>query len=659
MWHVDPALRAGHPEAEHTIGMRLNRHKAKLLFIAGDVVAVLLANVLALALRFDFRWDSITDPAFRASELLLIDLVLTPAVFYLMGLYQSYWKYTGLEDLLRLVRAVAYRTAGLIILFYAFGFVGLSRAVVIINTVLLLMLTGSLRLGPRFHFEFFSSRRRASGQRTLIVGAGDTGESLLRELRKAPHLEYNPIGFVDDDVEKIGIKIHGVPVLGDTRTLDKTIEEYGVREVIIAIPGASGSAMREIFEICRRTGARFRTVPTRGELQRGAARISQIRLVELEDLLGREVVNLDNQLLRMSLKGKRVLVTGAAGSIGRELARQIASYEPDLLVVLDRNENNLFYLEAELRESHPVLNLVAAVGDVLDQKRVAELFAEHRPRVVFHAAAYKHVPLMEHNALEALKNNVVATRILAQGAADAGVERFIYISTDKAVRPTSVMGATKRLGERLVKSFGTDGTRYIAVRFGNVLGSDGSVIPTFRRQIAAGGPVTVTDPETTRYFMTIPEAVQLVLMAGAMGEGNETFLLQMGRPVRILDMARNMIELSGLLPDVDIQIVFTGLRPGEKLHEELKSHTEEALPTTNDKIMVLTGVEPLEAGGWNDLRNLEAAAHEGRSEDALAALRRLVPDYVTVLSAPAGRSPGAAGPNVIDLVPKRRLDAQS
>ncbi len=638
--------------------MKLNRNRTKLLFVAGDVLSVVLANVLALALRFDFKWASITDPAVRVIELLLIDLILTPVVFYATGLYQSYWKYTGLDDLLRLVRAVAYRTAGLIILFYALGFVGLSRAVVIINTVLLLMLTGSLRLGPRFHFEFFSARRRSSGRRTLIVGAGDTGESLLRELKKTPHLDYNPVGFVDDDVEKIGIKIHGVPVLGDTRSLQRTIEEYGAREVIIAIPGASGSAMREIFDVCRRTGARFRTVPTRGELQRGAVRVSQIRLVDLEDLLGREVVSLDNQLLRTSLSGKRVLVTGAAGSIGRELARQIASYEPEMLTVVDRNENNLFYLEAELREGYPLLDLVAAVGDVLDPRRLVRLFAEHRPEVVFHAAAYKHVPLMEDNAAEAVKNNVLGTRFLSQAAIDAGVDRFIYISTDKAVRPTSVMGATKRLGERLVKSLGTEATRFIAVRFGNVLGSDGSVVPTFRKQIAGGGPVTVTDPEATRYFMTIPEAVQLVLMAGAMGEGNETFLLQMGQPVRIVDMARNMIELSGLRPDEDIKIVFTGLRPGEKLHEELKSHSEEALPTSNDKILVLTGVEPLEAGEWSDLQALEDAALEGRSEDALAALRRLVPDYVPVVAAPS-RKAAVLAQKVVDLFPKRRLDAQT
>jgi len=618
--------------------------------VAGDALAVLLANILALALRFDFKWSSITEPAFRATQLLFIDIILTPLVFFAIGLYQSYWKYTSLDDLLRLVRAVTYRTVGLIVLFYAFGFVGLPRAVVIINALLLVVFTGTLRLAPRFHSEFLSARRRGSGRRTLIVGAGDTGESLLRELKNAPHLDYNPIGFVDDDAEKWRIKIHGVPVLGGAGSLDKMIEDYGVREVIIAIPGVTGSAMREIFEVCQRTGARFRTVPTRGELQRGAARVSQIRLVDLEDLLGREVVSLDNQALRQSLSGKRVLVTGAAGSIGRELARQIVSYDPDLLIVLDRNENNLFYLEAELREAHPVLNLLAVVGDVLDRKRL------DRPHVVFHAAAYKHVPLMEHNAAEAVKNNVLATRGLAQAALRSGVERFIYVSTDKAVRPTSVMGATKRLGERLVKSFGAENTRFIAVRFGNVLGSDGSVIPTFRKQIAAGGPVTVTHPEASRYFMTIPEAVQLVLTAGAMGEGNETFLLQMGQPVRIVDMARNMIELSGLKPDEDVKIVFTGLRPGEKLHEELKNDSEEALPTSNDKIMALTGVEPLGPEEWSQLEVLEERSLEGRADEVLVALGHLVPDYAPALVAP--HAAAAPAQKVVDLFPKRRLDAR-
>ncbi len=635
--------------------VQLTRSRKSLIFLAGDLLAIVLANLLAVALRFDFDWPSIVAGNYRAVELVIIDLVLTPAVFYFAGLYKGYWKYTSLDDLLRLARAVAYRTVALIVLFYTLGFYGLPRAVVIISTILLLLLTGSLRLAPRFRFEFFTSRRRAAGRPTLIIGAGDTGESLLRELKKSPHLQYSPLGFIDDDPAKGGLNIHGVTVLGARGDLEKLIQENRIQDVIIAIPSASGEEMREVFEICRRTGAQFRTVPTRGELARGAARISQIRPVDLEDLLGRQVVNLDQQILRRRLTGMRVLVTGAAGSIGREMSRQIAAYEPDALILLDRNENNLFYLENELRELHPHLNLSAVVGDVLDRVRLEGLFREVRPQVVVHAAAYKHVPLMEMNPAEAIKNNVVGTRYLAEISAATGVERFIYVSTDKAVRPTSVMGATKRLGERLVKSIECERTRFIAVRFGNVLGSDGSVIPTFRRQIAAGGPVTVTHPEASRYFMTIPEAVQLVLMAGAMGEGGETFLLQMGEPVRIYDLARNMVELSGLRLDTDVKIVFTGLRPGEKLHEDLKGEYEQALPTSSEKILVLTGVDPLGEEGWRLGRNLEDAALAGQTDAALEILRELVPEY-----SPAADldSRAAAASRVRDIGIRRRQEVQ-
>ena len=632
------------------------RKSKRPLFVAGDMFAVLVANLMAVGLRFDFDWSLMSVGTNRTIELLSLDLLITPVVFYFVGLYQGYWKYASLVDLLRLARAILYRTIALIVLFYALGFYGLSRAVLIIGTVLLLVLTGLCRLTPRFHSEFFSSRYRATGLRTLIIGAGDTGELLLREIKKAPG-EYNPIGFIDDDREKAGAKIHGVPVLGDRGALERLIEEHGVREVIMAVPGATGRDMREIFEICRRKGARLRTVPTRGELARGAARISQIRLVDLDDLLGREVITLDQPALRQSLSGNRVLVTGAAGSIGRELARQIAAYEPEQIVLLDRNENNLFYLEAELREMYPVLNLQALVGDVLDRRRLLTLFQEYRPRVIFHASAYKHVPLMELNPVEAIKNNVIATRYLAEVAAACGVERFIYVSTDKAVRPTSVMGATKRLGERLVKSVPSETTRFIAVRFGNVLGSDGSVVPTFRRQIAGGGPVTVTHPEATRYFMTIREAVQLVLMAGAMGEGGDIYLLQMGQPVRIVDLATNLIELSGLKPGEDVRIVFTGLRPGEKLHEELKDPSEQALPTSNEKILILTGVEPLGDEGWSRLGDLEAAAVEGHADPCLTTLRLLVPEYRPLLAEP--RQTVAAAPKIVEIGAKRRHDARA
>jgi FlaA1/EpsC-like NDP-sugar epimerase len=445
-----------------------------------------------------------------------------------------------------------------------------------------------------------------------------------------------------------------VPVLGTRADLERIMTERDVREVIIAIPGASGSDMRAIFDTCRSAGARFRTVPTRGELARGVARISQIRLVDVDDLLGREVVRLDQRTLREELRGRRILVTGAAGSIGRELARQIAAYEPARLTLLDRNENNLFYLEAELRERGQAFQLDAVVGDVADRGRLTALMRDARPHVVFHAAAYKHVPLMESNPSEAIKNNVLATRALVDVSAALGVERFIYVSTDKAVHPSSVMGATKRLGERLVKSVKGTRTSFMAVRFGNVLGSDGSVVPIFRRQIAAGGPVTVTHPEATRYFMTIPEAVQLVLAAGAIGSGGDIFLLRMGEPVRIADLARNMIALSGLRVDDDIKLVYTGLRPGEKLHEELQSDGEQALATSNDKIMILSGVAPFSDEEWRRLAELETAAIEGGDDAVRRMLSRLVPEYAATREVVAAASPQ----NVVEMDVKRRVDAQ-
>jgi len=626
--------------------------RRRALLLVGDVCAVGVSNLAAVLLRFDFNWTELLVRRHRNLELLILDLIITPIVFMAAGLYQGYLRYAGLDDLLRLARAVAYRTVAIVFAMYALGFWGTSRAVIVISTVLLLVLSGLLRLTPRFRREYFTARRRSSAPKALIIGAGDTAEALIRELRKRPEAEVNPVALLDDDPEKRGVKIHGVPVLGSRKDLAAFIQTEEIREVIVAIPNLSSPAMREIFEVCRAAGARLRTVPTRGEIERGVARIGQIRAVEVEDLLGRDVVSLDRDTVMNSLKGRRVLVTGAAGSIGREIALQVSACEPEELVLVDRNENNLFYLEHDLRARHPMARLTFLVSDVADRKRMETVLRQHRPAVVLHAAAYKHVPLMEQNPVEAIKNNVLATRGLAELSAEAGVERFIYISTDKAVRPTSVMGATKRLGERLVKSLPQGRTRFMAVRFGNVLGSDGSVVPTFRRQIAAGGPVTVTHPDTTRYFMTIQEAVQLVLTAGAMGNGGETFLLRMGEPVRIVDLARNLIELSGLKPVDDIRIVYTGLRPGEKLHEELQTSRESTLPTSNEKIMVLTGVDPLDESGWRHLTSIQGAVHQETSDEALRLLRLLVPDYTPMgpLAEPRESTPL----NIVDITSKKR-----
>jgi FlaA1/EpsC-like NDP-sugar epimerase len=631
------------------------RSRKRLVLMVGDICAVLAANGLALALRFDFDRTVILAQGHLNLAFVALDLVLTPFVFGLTGLYQGYWRYAGLDDLYKLIKAVSFKSVALIVAFYALNLTGLSRGVVVISAGLLLFLAGLLRLIPRFRLEFLSSRQLSAGRRTLIVGAGDTGESLLRELRKNPQLQINPVGLIDDDRDKLGASIHGVPVLGTRASMVQLIDRHGVTDLILAIPSASSGEVREMFDLCRSKGVSFRTVPTLGEIRRGVARVSSIRPVDLEDLLGREVVDLDVQALRKGLVNRRVLVTGAAGSIGRELARQIATYAPQDLILIDRNENNLFYLEAELRDLHPTMGIHFILGDIVDRARMEQLFRTFRPDIVFHAAAYKHVPLTEKNPVEAVKNNVLSTTQLSQIASASGVERFIYISTDKAVKPSGVMGATKKLGERIVKSLNGQ-TRFMAVRFGNVLGSDGSVVPTFRKQIAAGGPVTVTHPEATRYFMTIPEAVQLVLTAGVTGEGNETFLLQMGEPVRILDVARHMIELSGLEPGKDVKIVFTGLRPGEKLHEELRGSDEEVRPTANEKIMILGGIEPMRQADWETLKELGEASFRDDATHCVQLLGLLVKDY-TPVSLP--KTPQAAPPpKVVDMGFRRRLDVQ-
>lgn len=629
----------------------LPRGRRRYALIALDVLAVAAANLLANILRFDFDWQAMRASGHRSVELLLLDLLLTPIIFFSVGLYEGYLRYAGLDDLLRLLRAVAFRTVALFCAFYALGFTDLSRAIVLMAAVLVLMFAGGVRLAPRFYRELFATRRRSAAARALVVGAGDTGEALLREIRKRPDPEVNPVGFLDDDPEKRGVKIHGIPVLGTTGDLAGIIESSGAREVIMAVPSLDAAAIRRVFDVCRRAGVRMRTVPTRGEIERGEARLGQIRPVEVEDLLGRDVVRLDQEQVREGLRGRSVLITGAAGSIGRELVRQVLAFEPEEVVLLDRNENNLFYLENDLRDRHSSARLAVRVADISDRQGIETIFRQHRPGVVLHAAAYKHVPLMEHNPLEAIKNNVIATHGLADVASAFGVERFIYISTDKAVRPTSVMGATKRLGERLVKSLPRGRTRFMAVRFGNVLGSDGSVVPTFRRQIAAGGPVTVTHPEATRYFMTIQEAVQLVLTAGVMGAGGETFLLRMGEPVRIEDLARHLIALSGLRPDDDVRIVHTGLRPGEKLHEELQAAHESTLPTGSQKIMILTGVEPLDENDWRHLSALKGAVYDEAPDQALRLLRLLVPDYTPMGTAAALES---TVQNIVDIAVKKR-----
>ncbi len=516
--------------------------RRRILLPGLDLVFVLIAAFGANFLRFETLFPE-EFVHFRAW--ILLSFLFTFLTFSYLGLYRGIWKYASINELFLITQAVAFRTILMVLVFYGFGLAPLPRSVPALDALLLFFLVAGSRFVHRFRLEMFSLRALRGKRPILIVGAGDAGEMLVREIRSHPRHGYNPVGFVDDDPAKRGIRIHGIPVLGDKDALPRLIREKGVEEVILAVPTATGRQIREVFDKVRSTGARLRTLPALKDLVDGQVQLRQLREVGLEDLLGRETIRLDEDLIRRALPGRRVWVTGGAGSIGRELARQIAALKPARLTLIDQNETNLFHIGLELQEKHPQVDISTVVIDILDENRLNDLMSEQKPDVLFHAAAYKHVPMMEKNPVEAIKNNVMGTLTVARLAVRHKVGRFVNISTDKAVHPVNVMGATKRLGELIVRSLNGSETIFVSVRFGNVLGSDGSVVPIFQRQIASGGPVTVTHPDIRRYFMTIPEAVQLVLQAGIMGDGGEIFVLEMGESVRIDDLARNLIELAG------------------------------------------------------------------------------------------------------------------
>jgi len=569
------------------------------------------------------------------------------AAFWYFDLYQGLWRYVSLTDLVNLVKAIV---AGSLV--YPFAILALTHfnnvpsSTLLIEPMLCLMLCGGVRLTVRMYREVFSPAPRG-GKRVLIVGAGDAGEMLLREMKAHRHLAYEAVGFVDDDARKIGTKIHGVPVLGGVDDLKTVVDATRAEEVIMAIPSAGGAEYARILDQCASSGVRFRRLPRNVA---DIVRLTELRDVAVEDLLGRERVTIDLDALKAAVQGKVVLVTGAGGSIGSEVVRQLAPLAPSLVIALDRSENALFFLEREIAVHHAGLVARIRVGDVLDRPAMRALFAQCKPQLVIHAAAYKHVPLMEAHAVEAVQNNVAATRFLAELSVEHGVERFLLISSDKAVRPTSVMGATKRAAELALQSMPASSTQFMAVRFGNVLGSDGSVVPLFRRQIEEGGPVTGTHPDVVRFFMTISEAVGLVLQAGVMGQGGELFHLDMGRPVKVVDLAEKLIQLSGFRPHEDIEIRFIGMRPGEKMHEELLAEGEGVEPTAHPRIRVVRhgAVEAAEIRARLD--DLVAAGSVSR-ESLIRALKALVPEYEPqndehrrVLADGAPPLPNAPGP---------------
>jgi FlaA1/EpsC-like NDP-sugar epimerase len=521
--------------------------------------------------------------------------VLYIAVFYLFGLYNRLWQYASTGELLSIVYAVTVGTGGTAAVVYFYGVAQAATypfrmphtAAILLWLAMVFLIGGSRFIWRILQENTYDRHTPGSQKQVLIIGAGDAGVLAVRELKNRNYRDGRPMGFIDDDRSKIKLKILGIPVLGSRKDISRVIKGHNIDEVIIAMPSASGEAVREIVEICEKCGIDLKIMPGVYDIISGDINVNPIRQIQVEDLLGRDPVCVDLQEVAGYVAGETVFITGAGGSIGSEICRQIARFNPGKLVLIGHGENSIFDIEQELRSEHPGIDYITEILDIKDRQKVDLIFARYKPGVVFHAAAHKHVPLMERNPEEALKNNVVGSQNLAEAADKTNVKIFVSISTDKAVNPTSVMGATKRTVEMLIQSLDRRSqTKFVAVRFGNVLGSSGSVIPTFKRQIAKGGPVTVTHPDMVRYFMTIPEAAQLVIQAGSMAKGGEIFILDMGKPVKIVDLAKDLIRLSGLEPEVDIKIEFTGIRPGEKLFEELLTAEEGITSTKHSRIFV-------------------------------------------------------------------------
>ncbi len=599
----------------------------RLVVVAHDLLMVAAAWVAAHLLRYNLQPE---PEAWRALlQALPVVLAVQGLVQWRLGLYRGLWRFASLPDLWNILRAAV---LGIVLaalaLFLINRLEGVPRSVLVLYPLLLVFLLG----GPRLLYRLWRDRgfpvqRLDRGRRVLLLGAGKAGEQLVRDMLRQG--EYLPVGLLDDERRLRGARVHGVPVLGTLDELPRVAVETGAELLVIAMPSATGEQMQRAVALCEATGLPFRTLPRMEDLMAGRVGVEALRRVGIEDLLGREPVTLDWEAVSESLAGRTVLVTGGAGSIGAELCRQVGRLGPAALVVLDQAENGLYEVERELRGLFPGLALHCRLGSVTDPAAVERLMARHRPQVVFHAAAYKHVPLLEAQPREAIVNNVLGTRIVAEAARRHRCESFVLISTDKAVNPANVLGATKRVAELICQAYGAqgDGTRFVTVRFGNVLGSAGSVVPLFRRQIEAGGPVTVTHPQVERFFMTIPEACQLILQAAAIGKGGEVFVLDMGRPVRIRDLAEQMIRLAGREPGRDIPIVYTGLRPGEKLREELFYATERHRDTCHEKILLAEAPPPDGRRLARALDALEAACREERDDEALRGLlRELVPE---------------------------------
>lgn len=587
--------------------------------------------ILAFLLRFDFDVPAAERIYLIRGLWLAIPIKL--AVFYSFRMHRLCWKSVDMLELVRVFYATALSTALLAAAAWLWMGASFPRSIYFLDFQICFLATAAVRFLLRIYKEFGRSfRPRENAKRILIYGASSAGAQLAREIRSNETLPYEVAGFIDDEQRKLGERLAGVPVVGTGRQIAQIVGAQAkagrpISEIIIAMPAATGAEMREALAHCRSAEITCKTLPGIGEMLSGQVLSSQIRDLSLTDLLGRDPVRIEEDRIEQDLCGRAVMVTGGAGSIGSELCRQIATFGPSVLVIFDQAESDLFRIHGELVKKHPTLKIDPVLGDIRDPERVDETIRRHRIDSIFHAAAYKHVPMMESHPIEAIRNNVFGTYNLAHAAHANNVSSFLMISSDKAINPTNVMGTTKRVGELLLSTMPQNRTRFVSVRFGNVLGSNGSVIPTFQAQIAAGGPVQVTHPDIRRYFMTIPEAVQLVLLASTMGRGSEVFVLEMGEPIKIVDLARQMIRLAGLVPGKDIQIEFTGLRPGEKLFEELTASNETILATDQPKIKVMRGATPDSAHMQRWLAELRALTEERKERQIVAHLRKMVPEF--------------------------------
>lgn len=601
--------------------------KRKAIFLMGfDILAISVSYILALLIRFE---GDTPEPFLNIGIFnFLIFITIKLTTYYILKLYSNIWEYASIGELLEIVAATLIANLFLVVYLILSNSI-ISGSITAIVCFLDILFIGGIRFLLRsIRILQYQLTKAKDFKRVLIFGAGAAGAMTLKELRSHRNLHSNPVGFIDDDPKKRGRNINGVPILGSKKDIYDICEKKDIDEIVIAVPSAKGSEIRKIIQECKKTSCKIKILPGVYELLDGKVSVSKIRDVQIEDLLGREEIHLDLEELSNFIKGKKVMVTGGGGSIGSELCRQIAIYKPEKLMVLDIYENNAYDLQNELLSKYKDLNLHVFIASVRDKDRIDEILRQERPEIIFHAAAHKHVPLMEFNPKAAIKNNVFGTLNMVKMASKYQVEKFVMISTDKAVNPTNIMGATKRIGEMIIQAFNEiSSTDYVAVRFGNVLGSNGSVIPLFKKQIKEGGPLTVTDREIVRYFMTIPEACQLVMQAGSIASGGEVFVLDMGEPVKILDLARDLIRLSGFEPDVDIQVEFVGLRPGEKLYEEILLDKEKMTATCNEKIYVEKAMkfEYDDIVGYIDL--LKNSLESDSKSHIRDVLKTIVPNY--------------------------------